>query len=325
MTIKKKKGAALIYVLIIFGVMTILGTTMLNVSIAQTRETSYEDKRIQAYYLARTGADATLEAWRNSSVSGKPSGVANTVYLNINSSDNSRVFETTTSSSTLGKFDVTVTPPSAGSPNTIITSVGNVGNVIQTATVTIKANTTTRDIPPTPSSDAVLGSTLNWYNFKSGQINTNASSHMKAPANKTVKFEAQDLKGIKYPNKNSPAVTFEADKMLFTSEMQILHNNLTLVSNVIAFNSGVDFQAKKDGLALILKIPVGGGVTVGGVKYGIVYFENVGYYFRDGDKLTSDEDINAKLTRIPSGDSNYSNPYLSGSTETITTYSYIWS
>ena len=60
---KKNKGSALIVVLMVMAVMAILGVSILNISLSQTKQAAYEDKRIQAHYLARSGAEATLSAW----------------------------------------------------------------------------------------------------------------------------------------------------------------------------------------------------------------------------------------------------------------------
>ncbi|MBU3153367.1 hypothetical protein [Clostridium estertheticum] len=126
---KKSDGSALIVVIMVMVVMMILGAAILNVSISQTMQASNEDKRIQAHYLARSGAEATLNAWK-SATSNKPNGSCGTVYLN-----NLNQFVNVDSSKTIGKFDVTITNPD--SVTTIITSKGTVGNVIQTIIVTI--------------------------------------------------------------------------------------------------------------------------------------------------------------------------------------------
>ena len=60
MILRKNKGTALIVVIMVMAVMTILGVAILNISLSQA---SNEEKRIQAHYLAHSGAEATLSAW----------------------------------------------------------------------------------------------------------------------------------------------------------------------------------------------------------------------------------------------------------------------
>jgi Tfp pilus assembly protein PilX len=314
---KKRKGAALLVVILVMAVLVILGTAILNISLSETNQAAYEDKRMQAHYLARSGAEAALSAWENSSEADKPSGAAETVYL-----DSSNQF-VDTSTNMIGKFDVTVTSPAGANTDTVITSIGTVGNVTQTVTVTIKTTTSQVPVPPLSLSDALLGHSLDWYDFTSGQINTEV--HPSAPSGKTVKFEAKGGKGLKLPNKNSPAVTYQADKMVFISPVQTLHNTITLISNIIVFNSTVDFSNKNEKEKLVLKYPSPGGFNISGTTYGVVYFQNVGYYFQNGVELKTQSDITSKLIKIPITDiTNYNNPYLSGNTQTISTYSIIW-
>ena len=53
MTPKKNKGSALIVVIMVMAVMTILGIAILNISLSQTMQASYEEKSLQGHYLAR--------------------------------------------------------------------------------------------------------------------------------------------------------------------------------------------------------------------------------------------------------------------------------
>jgi Tfp pilus assembly protein PilX len=319
---KKNKGSALIAVIMIMVVMTILGMAILNISLSETKQASNEDKKMQAHYLARSGAEATLSAWENPVNVIKPSGVCNPVFLN-----NSNEFVNVQPADMIGKFEVEI--KKLGGVTTII-SDGTVGNVKQTVTVTIKEVTTTVPIPPL---DKVAGESIGWYSFNSGQINTGVNT--PGPSGKVVNLKAKNGKGLKIPNKNSPAATFEANQMQFISPTQILHNSIILSSKLIAFNVPVDFSNNGNGKgALVLKV-LGDGYTPNGSHFsnpvGVVFFENVGYYFKnisDGIILRRSSDIQSQVTannleKIT--DPNFKNPFLSTPTETITSYTIIWS
>ena len=55
---KKNKGAALIVVIVVMAVMIILGTALINISLSNNKQVIYQQKSNQAYYMARSGADA---------------------------------------------------------------------------------------------------------------------------------------------------------------------------------------------------------------------------------------------------------------------------
>lgn len=63
--LKKKKGIALITVLMILLVLSILGTTLLTISVNETKLSVNNEKKMQAYYIARSGADA-VASWLES-------------------------------------------------------------------------------------------------------------------------------------------------------------------------------------------------------------------------------------------------------------------
>ncbi|MGI6142070.1 MAG: pilus assembly PilX family protein [Caldicoprobacterales bacterium] len=60
--IKNNRGSALVTAVIVMLVMSILGVTLLQLSLAQTRHSIRDKNRMQAYYLARSGVEATI-AW----------------------------------------------------------------------------------------------------------------------------------------------------------------------------------------------------------------------------------------------------------------------
>ena len=315
MTPKGNKGSALIVVIMVMVIMMILGTAILNISLSETRQASYEDKRIQAHYLARSGAEATLSAWEDADNDSKPSGDCRTKYL-----DSSNQFVDTPATNTM--FDVKVTKQG---DDTVISSVGTVGNVKQTVTVTIKEVTTS---VPAPPQSAVAGETLGWYSFNSGQINTGVNTTGRG---KTVTIKAKNA--LKIPNKNSPAANFEADQMQFMSQIQVFHNSIILSAKLIVFNVPVDFTNNGNGNgALVLKVLDNGFVPnksrfTGTV--GVIFFQNEGYYFKNivgGVILKKPSDIQNQVTannleKITDPKSSF----VSTDTQTIVSYSIIWS
>lgn len=58
MYIKNEKGATLPLVLMVMVVLMILGTILLFLSVTEARQVAREEKNMQAYYIARSGADA---------------------------------------------------------------------------------------------------------------------------------------------------------------------------------------------------------------------------------------------------------------------------
>lgn len=60
--IRNREGGALIMVILVMVIMTILGTTLLSISLAENKQAIIENNRIEAYYLARSGVESTA-AW----------------------------------------------------------------------------------------------------------------------------------------------------------------------------------------------------------------------------------------------------------------------
>ncbi len=58
---KEKKGSAIITVLIVMGVLTLLGTAILQYSVNDNLQVFNDEKRMQAHYLARSGAEAVAD------------------------------------------------------------------------------------------------------------------------------------------------------------------------------------------------------------------------------------------------------------------------
>jgi hypothetical protein len=90
--IKNEKGYALVLVLIIMLIFLMLGTVLITVSTTQVKEAVKQQERVQAYYLAYSGAKATVD-WITAGYT-IPEGLSDTVTLdngsftvNVDSSD----------------------------------------------------------------------------------------------------------------------------------------------------------------------------------------------------------------------------------------------
>lgn len=61
--ISNNKGSALPTVMIFLIVISFLMLALANLTIADYRQKTFQANKMQAYYLARTGAESTLDAW----------------------------------------------------------------------------------------------------------------------------------------------------------------------------------------------------------------------------------------------------------------------
>lgn len=301
---KKNKGSTLIVVIMVMAVMTILGAAILDISLSQTMQASNEDKRIQAHYLARSGAEATLSAWKNAPSNNKPSGKCSPVYLN-----NSNQF-IDVPSNMIGKFEVTIENPD--SVTTMITSVGTVGNVMQTTTVTITIVTTQITDPTAPT---VSGASLNWYSPSSGQAS--AGTHQIGAKGVTVLVSDPGLKLVHGP------VDYQADTINFTTDIWNFKYPLTLNTGMVIFNTTIDTNnnGNNDG-CLVLNVLASASVTrtdkTG--QWGRIEYNSQWYYFQNNTKILTDADFNS-LEKIPISDINFPG----SSKQQISSYSIKWS
>ncbi|UNK16090.1 pilus assembly PilX N-terminal domain-containing protein [Paenibacillus sp. N3/727] len=144
--VKNERGFALPMVLILVTALSILGMTLLGVSVSQAARTVHQEKKEQAFYIAKSGADA----------------IASYIIENYNPAT-----LTTTAISTLnsdyldqdihlgqGTFRAEVTTGAPLNPYTIIVkSTAKVGNVTNPATLTLEP-----DAPIVPMNHAIFAS-----------------------------------------------------------------------------------------------------------------------------------------------------------------------
>lgn len=302
----KEKGASLVVVIVVMAVMMILGICILDISLSQTLQAAQEDKRIQAHYLARSGAEATLSAWQSASADSKPNGVCNTVYLN-----SSNQFVSTRPSSFIGKFDVNISNPASNT--TLISSQGTVMNVSQTVMVKIKTVTTQVTKTQNPK---VSGATINWYDSNSGEAS--AGSHNIGASGITFMVYYPGLKIT------HGAVLYQADSIDFSADIKNFKYPLTLNSGTVIFETplNINRNGNNDG-KIILEVLVGTGVARAGYlgEWGRVEYNGQWYYYNNSTLPILNPSDFSNLAPIASSDANYPGD----ATQTITSYSILWS
>ncbi len=121
-TYKRHDGGALVVVIMIMFVVMILGTIILQISLAETRFSVRDKNRIEAYYLAKSGVEATAD-WLNDP--------ANNPSLILNQTSTQRSLPGSN-----GLFSVEVIDDSANAL-LILKGTGIVNGVSSTATMTM--------------------------------------------------------------------------------------------------------------------------------------------------------------------------------------------
>lgn len=285
--IRDEKGAAMIVALLVMIVLMLLGTALWQYSTADTIHVARDEQRMQAYYLARTGADAALQAWEESPSNAKPLGTSKTLYLDAATGE-----FTENPTEEIGHFTVTITELNG---ETIIESIGEVRGLTQKVTVKILS--------------AYKYGHPGWYDETSGQFNTGG----KEPGAIIfrTKQAGNSTNALKNPNKT---LTFCADGLFFDSPLGMPLNGTTyLCAETIVFDQPIGIGKNGE---LFLTLPE--GVTQGVVFFNIVTnheedqlvtfpISNNAYYFYDTidvhnlisssyyDELIEDE----KLVQIP--------------------------
>lgn len=128
--IKNNKGLALAYVLIVMAVMSILGLVFIQISLTETMQAAHDKSKMQAYYLAKSGVEATA-AWMVShadignTLIGKTSSPVALAESNIN-----------------GTYVVSVLVNVASPLFLLVKGIGTVNGVSATATMTVNTGNT---------------------------------------------------------------------------------------------------------------------------------------------------------------------------------------
>lgn len=71
---KNNKGFALVFALVLLVTLPILAMAVANLSLNSFKMAHMNDKKTKAYYLARSGAEAVISAWKKEPLDSKPDG-----------------------------------------------------------------------------------------------------------------------------------------------------------------------------------------------------------------------------------------------------------
>lgn len=245
---KNESGAAMIVALLVVLVMFILGTALWQYSVSDTIHVDRDEKRLQAYYLARTGAEAALQAWQESAYNNKPSGDTSTMYLDKATGE----FTSDVTSDYVGSFTANI---SSGDNNTTIKSTGTVDDITQTVQVLVLAA-------------FQYGDDLGWYNLPSGQIDSgsyNAEGAVLLGPNPDITQTANSLK-----NPASGSAAYEAQAIFFYYPMNTANaDRLTLTAEIIVFEEDLIFGNNGE-----MELKLYQGSTKGIVFFSDVYGQN---------------------------------------------------
>ena len=129
MKTNRHKGVGLILVIVVMAVLVILGATILTVSLAETKVSVYQDKRVQAYYLAKSGVDSVSTYIL--AHPGEAMTIAKAPESNVNSHFTNGTF----------KVDVSnhATDSSLGSNEVRVKGIGAVGEVENSSSVVLQS------------------------------------------------------------------------------------------------------------------------------------------------------------------------------------------
>lgn len=235
---KSKKGAALVTVIMIMLVLTILGFSILGVSLAEAKHAEWEDKRIQSHYIGRSGVYVGLKILDDKLAAEYVTDI-NTLVSDLNT------YVNTMDASTFkveGKGNFTLKYEVFESGNVKIRAVGTAaGNpsVSQTVTYTVK-------IVPAMNMNINPTVWISGVNLKHG-IN---------PSDKDMSFLGKGVmlssKPIQSPMGGDKPSTFQASIIYFRDSNGLCFKQLTnsvpitLDGEIIYFESEVELENNKN-------------------------------------------------------------------------------
>ena len=139
--VSNKKGAALIWMLIVFTVTMIIMTSIIYVTRQDIKETVNLEERLQTYYIAATGIDLTYAALMDPSHSPKKIEAAITKLKTVGTTSLKDTIDVKNSGKVKGTAKVTITRIVIDEENWIqIVSVGKLINKNTEVTTTMKIN-----------------------------------------------------------------------------------------------------------------------------------------------------------------------------------------
>ena len=82
---KNNSGFALIIALVLLVTLPILAMAIANLSLNASKTATINDKKTKAYYLARSGAEAVISAWKDKPIDNRPTGSIKPIIYDSNS------------------------------------------------------------------------------------------------------------------------------------------------------------------------------------------------------------------------------------------------
>lgn len=129
--LKNKQGFVMVMVIMLMATLVILSSTIIFIANNAVLRSHKEEEAMQAYYLARTGAEAAVSAWLQKGASNKPVGEIKRVYFNVESGD----FQTNVPAKSGGYFEAKIEEPVGDKDPWRIISTGVVGKYSKTVSL----------------------------------------------------------------------------------------------------------------------------------------------------------------------------------------------
>lgn len=145
--IENERGAALIYVLLAFVVLTIIIYTMSMIFSANLKQAKFQENRIEAYYVAQAGIEVAIASLMSKNATGVPFKDEIAQYVTLNGFGYQQGPKDLILPN--GKATVTITAPrlnTAGNVEIHIVSVGSLTNSSATYTLNLSLDATNPEI-----------------------------------------------------------------------------------------------------------------------------------------------------------------------------------
>lgn len=237
-----EKGYAMVVALIALLTVSFLGMALMEYNYQENQYLIEDGKRMSAYYLARAGAIATLQGWKDASLDSKPEGnVLQDVPYGVGNS--------------AGTFTTSLVNTSTNGIPTqaTIASKGTVGDQTQSLTVAI-----TRSIKKGHDID------LMWYDSTDGRVIDSGSHPYYGGPVQIAPQKKLDC---------NLSTTYKAQALYFSCPVKIESSQtLGLNAETIVFTDTLDIQPNA---TVNLTLPDGIGISYNNNLWGRVFFKDV--------------------------------------------------
>lgn len=276
----KEDGAALIIVMILIIVIPVFLGAILQYSLLSQKSVITKRKNTQAYYLARAGAEAVIEAWKQYDLSEKPETISDTNKVKIDKlylTNNGQFVRKIPKKDYIGSVNVTI--KKEDDHTRTFTAVADVNGKKQTVTATVSAY--------------VDGKNVDWYDEENGSYKINAGSNADTAEYNGISYTIRyhdPIPGVVVSgdknhelelrnNNDENKVAYIADMIEFKSEFDFVgygddYGGLVASGETLIFNKEINLEDRLSDNTLILNVPDGLGIKLkdkAGI-YGRVYF-----------------------------------------------------